>query len=66
MRYLGKNVAEAENTWVARDAPDLCDEGRDLKKKQYEEEGPKEYRKAKKGVKRSEESESNSRHLALV
>ena len=32
--------------WVTRDVFDLCDERRDLKKRQYKEEGIKEYRKA--------------------
>ena len=38
-RYLGRNTA---------DALDLCDERRDLKKKQYEAEEAKEYRQANK------------------
>ena len=30
--------------WVTKDVLDVCDERRDLKKKQYEAEGAKEYR----------------------
>ena len=42
VRYLRRK------TWVTRDHLDLCDEWRDLKKKRYEVEGAKEYRKADK------------------
>ena len=39
--------------WVTRDVLDLCDERRDLKKRRYEEEGAKEYRKANKRVQKA-------------
>ena len=38
--------------WVTRDVLNLCDERRDLKKKRYEAEGAKEYRKQTGGFKR--------------
>ena len=42
---LGKE-RRRKKPWVTRDVLDLCDERRDSKKKQYEAEGAKEYRKA--------------------
>ena len=39
--------------WVARGVLELCDERRDLKKRRYEEEGAKEYRKANKRVQKA-------------
>ena len=38
---------------VTKDVLDLCDERRDLKKKQYETEGAKEYRKANKRMQKA-------------
>ena len=38
--------------WVTRDVLNLCDERKDLKKKRYEAEGAKEYRKQTGGFKR--------------
>ena len=52
MRCLGRNVAE-KKPWLTRDVLDLCDERRDLKKRRYEEEGAKEYRKANKRVQKA-------------
>ena len=42
---LGKECYK-NKPWVSRDVLNLCDERRDLKKRQHEEEGEKEYRKA--------------------
>ena len=39
--------------WVTRNVLDLCDERRDLKKRRYEQEGAKEYRKANKRVQKA-------------
>ena len=39
--------------WVTKDVLDLCDERRDLKKKQYEAEGAKEYREANRRVQKA-------------
>ena len=39
--------------WVTRDVLDLCDERRNLKKKRYEAEGAKEYRKANKRIQKA-------------
>ena len=39
--------------WVNKDVLDLCDERRDLKKKQYEAEGAKEYREANRRVQKA-------------
>ena len=36
--------------WVTKDVLDLCDERRDLKMKQYETEGAKEYREANRRI----------------
>ena len=41
--------------WVTKDVLDLCDESRDLKKKRYEAEGTKEYRRIQKAVKKAKE-----------
>ena len=46
---LGKEC-HRKKPWVTRDVLDLCDERRDLKKRQYEEEGAKEYRKTSKRI----------------
>ena len=46
---LGKECRRKEPR-VTRDVLDLYDEGRDLKKRRYEEEGAKKYRKANKGI----------------
>ena len=37
-------------SWVTKDALDLCDERRDLRKKRYEADGAKEYREANKRI----------------
>ena len=52
MRYLERNDAE-KKPWVTRDILDLGDEKRDSKKKRYDEEGEKDYRKAIKRVKKA-------------
>ena len=39
--------------WVTRNVLDLCHDRRDLKKRRYEEEGAKEYRKANKRVQKA-------------
>ena len=39
--------------WVTKDVLDLCDERRDLKKKQYEAEGANEYREANKRIQKA-------------
>ena len=49
---LGKEP-HRKNPWVTRVVLDLCDERRDLKKRWYEEEGAKEYRKANKKVQKA-------------
>ena len=46
---LGKECRR-KKPWITRDVLDLCNERRDLKKRQYEEEGAKEYRKASKSI----------------
>ena len=54
---LGKE-RRRRKPWVTRDVLDLCDERRDSKKKQYEVEEAKEYRKAnriQKAVKKAKE-----------
>ena len=51
---LGKE-RRRKKPWVTKDVLDLCDERRDLKKKQYEAEGTKEYREAS----NQEDSEGN-------
>ena len=39
--------------WITKDVLDLCDERRDLKKKRYEAEGAKEYRKANRRIQKA-------------
>ena len=39
--------------WVTKDVLDLCDERRDLKKKRYEAEGAKEYRKVNRRIQKA-------------
>ena len=51
-RYLGRNVA-GKKPWVTKDVIDLYDERRDLKKKQYEAEGAKEYREANRRIQKA-------------
>ena len=46
---LGKEFRR-KKPWLTRNVLDPCDERRDLKKRWYEEEGVKEYRKANKKV----------------
>ena len=48
---LGKE-RRRKKPWVTKDVLDLCDERRDLKKKRYEAEGAKEYRKQTGGFRR--------------
>ena len=48
---LGKE-RRRKKPWVTKDVLDLCDERRDLKKKRYEKEGAKEYRKQTGGIRR--------------
>ena len=40
-------------SWVTKDALDLCDERRDLRKKRYEADGAKEYREANKRIQKA-------------
>ena len=47
-----KGITQKKN-WVTRDVLDLSGERRDLKKRRYEEEGAKEYRKANKKVQKA-------------
>ena len=49
---LGKE-RRRKKPWVTKDVLDLCDERRDLKKKRYEAEGAKEYRKANRRVQKA-------------
>ena len=49
---LGKEHRR-KKPWVTRDVLDLCDERRNLKKKQYEAEGAKEYREANKRIQKA-------------
>ena len=49
---LGKKCRR-EKPWATRDVLDLCDERRVFKKRQYEVEGTKEYRKANKKVQKT-------------
>ena len=46
---LGKE-RRREKSWITKDVLDLCDERRNLKKKRYEAEGAKEYRKANRSI----------------
>ena len=52
VRYLGRNAA-GKNPWVTKNVLDLCDEGRDLKKKRYEAEGANEYREANRRIQKA-------------
>ena len=49
---LGKE-RRRKKPWVTKDVLDLCDERRDLKKKQYEAEGAKEYREANRRIQKA-------------
>ena len=49
---LGKE-RRRKKPWVTKDVLDLCDERRNLKKKQYEAEGAKEYREANRRVQKA-------------
>ena len=49
---LGKE-RRRKKPWVTKDVLDLCDERRDLKKKRYEAEGAKEYRKANRRIQKA-------------
>ena len=49
---LGKE-RHRKKPWVTKDVLDLCDERRDLKKKQYEAEGAKEYRETNKRIQKA-------------
>ena len=49
---LGKE-RRRKKPWVTKDVLDLCDERRGLKKKRYEAEGAKEYRRIQKAVKKA-------------
>ena len=49
---LGKE-RRRKKPWVTKDVLDLCDERRDLKKKRYEAEGPKEYREANRRIQKA-------------
>ena len=49
---LGKEH-HRKKPWVTKDVLDLCDERRDLKKKRYEAEGAKEYRKANRRIQKA-------------
>ena len=49
---LGKE-SRRKKPWVTKDVLDLCDERRDLKKKRYEAEGAKIYRKANRRVQKA-------------
>ena len=51
-KHLGRNVV-GKKPWVTKVVLDLCDEGRDLKKKRFETEGAKEYREANKRIKKT-------------
>ena len=44
---------DRKKPWVTRDVVDLCDERRDLKKKRYETEVAKEYRKANRRIQKA-------------
>ena len=48
---LGKE-RRRKKPWVTKDVLDLCDESRNLNKKQYEAEGAKEYREANRRFRR--------------
>ena len=52
IEMLGKEHPR-KKPWVTKDVLDLCDEGRDLKKKRYEEEGAKEYREANRRIQKA-------------
>ena len=49
---LGKESCR-KKLWVTKDVLDLCDERRDLKKKQYEAEGANEYREANRRIQKA-------------
>ena len=49
---LGKE-RRRKKPWATKDVLDLCDERRDLKKKQYEAEGAKEYREANRRIQKA-------------
>ena len=49
---LGKE-RRRKKPWVTKDVLDLCDERRDLKKKQYDTEGAKEYREANRRIQKA-------------
>ena len=53
---LGKQ-RRRKKPWVTKDALDLCDERRDLKKKRYEAEGAKEYRDANRRIQKAVKKE---------
>ena len=47
------NKRRKKKPWVTKDVLKLCDERRDLKKQQYEEEGAKEYREANRRIQKA-------------
>ena len=49
---LGKE-RRSKKPWVTKDILDLCDDRRNMKKKRYEAEGAKEYRKANKRIQKA-------------
>ena len=49
---LGKE-RRRKKPWITKNVLDLCDERRDLKRKQYEGEGVKEYREANKRIQKA-------------
>ena len=49
---LGKK-RHRKKPWLTKDAFDLCDERRDLKKKRYEAKGAKEYREANRRIQKA-------------
>ena len=50
---IHRKECRRKRPWVTRDVFNLCDERRDLKKRQYKEEGVIEYRKACKMVQKA-------------
>ena len=51
--YSSQKERLGKEPWITRDVLDLCDERRDLKKKQYYAEGANEYRKANKRIQKA-------------
>ena len=54
------NEYHRKKPWVAKDVLDLCDERRDLKKKQYEAEKAKEFREAYKRIQKAVKKQSRT------